>query len=343
MATAIESGIGALNYGRQTAKGTKATAATTTVGYNRPKWFDGTLAVKKTLGAEPYIDGQRFASPSMYTDRVGGMVGTPIIQAQPENVGLFYAAVLGVDTVTGGADPYTHTITSAGTSGHWGTWWQKVGSAVGPQREIYWDSKIAKLVDTCGRDQKNMHLALDVMALLAGEIFTVDPAKTEDTSDPYLWTEVTGTVTFDGTVVSEVSEESIEVDTGMEAFYGDDIKPAQLIEKKGSITRTLTSIITDATLAKYRLAIWNNATPSLGDTPVKNVFYAAVSTLYTRSATRTVTKTTPKVAVKPDDMSVGALREGGAIPITFGGDCLKSGGTPALSVVALSGDTTTYA
>ena len=50
MAIAIESGIGTLNYGRQTAKGAIATAATTAVGYNRFKWQGGALAPKKQLG-----------------------------------------------------------------------------------------------------------------------------------------------------------------------------------------------------------------------------------------------------------------------------------------------------
>lgn len=343
MATAIESGIGTLNYGRQSAKGTPATAATITVGYNRPKWFGGALAAKKGLGQEEYVDGQRFASPSVFTDRVGGPVGAVIVQAQPENAGLFAAAILGVDVVTGGADPYTHTITSAGTSGQWGTWWQKVGSAIGPQREMYSDSKIKSLKLTAGAAQKVMHYDLDILSLNPAEVFGTDAAKTEDASDPYLWTEVTGTVTFDGTVDTDVNEETLEIDTGMEAYWGDDIRPAQLIEKKGSIVSTVKSIITDTTLAKYRKAVYNNVAPANGTKPVKDVFYAALATVYTRSATRTLTITRPRIAVNPEDMIVAPQPEGGPIEIAFGGACLKSGATSAVTIVALSADATTYA
>jgi hypothetical protein len=343
MATVIESGIGALNYGKQAAKGTMGVAATTTVGYNRPKWFDGILSAKKTLGEEPYIDGQRFASPSVYTDKVGGQVGQVIFQVQPENAGLYMAQILGVDVVTGGADPYTHTITSAGTTGAWGTWWQSVGSAVGPEKGVYWDSKIAKLMLTVGREQKNMHYALDIAALNAAEVFTTAPAKTEDTSDPLLWTEVTGAVTFDGTVDSEANEEAVEIDTGMEPYWGDAISPVQLVEKKGTIVRTIKSIVTDATLLKYRKAVYNNTAPAARDRPVKDVFYADVRTVYTRSATRTMTINTPRVAVRPEEMAVGAQREGGEIEISFGGACLKNGATPALSVIVLSAESASYA
>lgn len=343
MSVVIESGIGTLNYGRQSGKGTKATAATTTVGYNRPKWFGGELAAKKTLGSEGYVDGNRFASPSQYTDKIAGEVGTITVQVQPENCLLYAAAILGVDNVTGAGDPYTHTATSAGTSGHWGTWWQKVGSAVGPQREMYWDSKIGKLSMKTGSDQKTIHYEMSIMAIEAAEVFTTDAAKTEDDSDPYLWTEVTGAVTFDGDVIGDVSEETLEIDTGMEAWYGDDIKPAQLIEKKGSIMSTLKTITTDVTLGKYRKAVYNTDTPVAGDKPVKDVFYAELETVYTRSATRTLTITRPRIAVNPADMAVGALPDGGPMELMFGGECLKDGATAALTMVALTADATTYA
>lgn len=343
MTTVIESGIGTLNYGKQAAKGTKAVAATTTVGYDRPNWFDGVLKSGKGYGEEPFIDGQRFASPAVYTDKLGGDVGELTVQVQPENAGLYAAQILGVDTVTGSADPWTHTITSAGTSGAWGTWWLAVGSAVGPEKAVYWDTKIGKLMLQVGRDQKTMHYALSIMALKPAEVFTTSPAKAAVTTDPYLWTEVTGAVTFDGTVDSEANEETLEIDTGMDGYWGDDIFPAQLIEKKGTIVRTISSIITDATLLKYRKAIYATTTPTAGTLPVKDVFYAAASTVYTRSATRTMTITTPRVAVRPDDMEVGARREGGEIPIQFGGSCLKSGATAALTIVVLSGESGSYA
>lgn len=343
MATVIESGVGFVKYGRQAAKGTIAVAATTTVGYNFPRLLSTNLKSGKTHGREEYVDGQRFASPSVFTDRVGGAVGSLSVQVQPENAGLYAAAILGVDTVTGASDPYTHTITSAGTSGQWGTWWQKVGSVIGPVRQVYWDSKIAKLTMSAKTDQKVMHYDLDIVAITAAQVFATDPAKTEDTSDPYLWTEVTGACTFDGTVNTDVNEEIVTVDTGLEPWYGDDIKPGQLIEKKGSITRTLKTIVTDDTILKFNKALYNTTTPSTGDVPVKDVFYAAMSTVYTRSATRTLTYSSPKIEVDPAEMMIAPLTEGGPLELNFGGSCLKDGATAALTVVALSADATTYA
>jgi hypothetical protein len=342
MALVIESGIGTLNYGKQSAKGTKAVAATTTVGYNQPKLRDGQLSAKKTLGSEEFIDGRRFASPTIFTDTAGGAVGSPVIQAQPENAGLYFAQILGVDTSTGAGDPWTHTITSAGTSGAWGTWWEKTGVAVGPNREVYWDTKIAKLTMECGVQQKPMHLTMDLLALVPAEVYVTDPAKTQDLTDPFLWTEMTGAMTFDGTVISEVEGEVLEIDTKMEPFWGDNILPAQLIEKKGSIVRTINTIVTDATLQKYYKAVYNNTAPGAGTQPVKNVFQASVTSIYTRSATRTLTVTTPSLAVDPANLSVDPQPEGGKIPLSLTGMCQISGASPALTVIALTGDSSSY-
>lgn len=344
MATVIESGIGQVNYGKQSAKGTIAVAATTTVGYNRIKHVGGGFRDGKQLASEEYSDGNRFGSPTTFTNFVGGAVGTVMLQAQPENIGLFYAQILGSDVVTGASDPYTHTITGSNTGGTWGTWWQKLGSAVGPERQAFWDSKISRLVDNAPRERNVRHLELDVAALNAAQVFTTDPGKTEDTSDPYLATESQGAMTFDGTVIAEVSDSICEVNTGITPFFGDAITPAQLIEGKGSITRSFSSIVTDETLLKYHKAIYNTASPSAGTVPVKDVFYANISQVTTRSATRTATVTTPRVAIDPTEFpAMTPLPEGGELAIPFGGRALKSGATPPLTVIVLSADATTYA
>lgn len=343
MATTIETGIGAVNYGKQSAKGTKATAASTGVGYNRLKHVGGGLKAGKTLGNQEYSDGNRFSSATAWVDKVGGDVGSVTLQAQPENIGLFYAQILGSDTVTGASDPYTHTITVSNSGGAWGTYWQKLGSAVGPVRQMFWDAKIAKLTQNSPRDRNAVNLELDIKALKCGEIYSTDPAKTEDTSDPYLLTEASGALTFDGTVISEIEDSIVEIDCGTEVFWGDDEAPLQLIEKKGIITRSVEAIVTDDTLAKYNKAIYGTATPTAGTLPTGDIFAPSVSQVFTRSATRTATITTPKVYVNPEDFEAMAPQpEGGKMGIKFGGQCVKSGGSAPITVVVLSADATAY-
>ena len=344
MATVIESGIGSINFGRQSAKGSPATAATTTVGYDQPKWAGGHLSPNKKLGNAEFIDGQRFGSPSTYTDSVGGEVGSLSLQLQPENAGFYAASILGVDTVTGSADPYTHTISSnGGTSGSWLSVWQKVGSTVGPERQLYSDAKIAKFALSSSFGDKVLKGDLDIQALTAAKTFATDAAKTQNSSDPYFHTEATGSFSIDSTVVNEITDSVLEIDTSMKPFYGDDVAPAQLIEGKGLITRSMKSIVTSDTLGLFRKAVYNTASPSAGTGPSASVFYAAMTQTYTRSATRTLTITTPRVAIDPSTMDVSPRPEGGEIELTLGGTALKDGATAALTVVALSADATTYA
>lgn len=346
MATVIESGVGLNNYGRQSAKGTKATAATTSVGYNRLKMVSGGLAGRKVLGSQNYADGNRFSSPTNFVNYVGGGVGSVTFQAQPENIGLFYAQILGSDTVTGSADPYTHTITPNNNGGSWGTWWQKLGSAVGPERQVFWDSKVSTLTQSSPRDQNVVNLELAVVALKVAEVYTTDPAKTEDASDPYLLTESTSGLTFDGTVIQEIEDSIVTIDAAIEPFWGDDVEPLQLIEGRGDpgISRSVEAIVTDDTLAKYRKALYDSATPTAGTRPGNVVFAPAVSQVFTRSATRTATITNPKVAINPEDFEAMSMQtDGGKKTIRFGGQCLKSGGSPQITVVVLSGDATSYA
>lgn len=341
MAVAIESGIGTLNFNKQAAKGTMATAASTAVGTNRPRLYEAGLKPNKVLGSEEYVDGQRFASPSQFVEKTGGEVGSVAIQVQPENAGLYYAQLLGVDTVTGASDPYTHTITSAGSAGGYGTWWETTGVSVN-DKEVFWDTKIAKSTFEAGVDQRVAHHSMDLMSLKPGEVYTTAPTKTEDATDPYIWTEVIGAVSIDGTVINEVEGETLEIDTGMEPFWGDSQEPLQLIEKKGKITRSVKSIVTDATLLKYNKVIYGVTAPTAGTRPVATVMYFALDTKYTRSASRTLQITTPRVAVDPSEMAIDPQREGGKIELMFGGECLKNGATPALTIVALSADATTY-
>lgn len=341
-ANPIESGVGLLNYRSQASRGTIAAAASTAVGTARPRWVGGGLQAHKKLASEEYVDGNRFGSPSTMTDMLDAAAGTLTIQAQPETAGLFFCQILNSDVVTGASDPYTHTIASnVAAAGEWGTWWQESGATV-KQREAYYDAKIAKLAWSIGASQNFAHMDMDIMALKLGEIFTTVPTKTEATTDPFIWPEITGSCVIDGLTLTDVEEDLLTIDTGMEAFYGDSHEPAQLIEKKGTIVRSVKTIVTDQTLQEYNKTIYGTTSPTAGTRPVKTVLYAGIQTVLTKSATRTLTINTPNVAIDPADMAVFAQPDGGKVEISFGGNALKNGATAQLTVTALTADATGY-
>lgn len=343
MPTPLDSGIGNLWMAKQTALGTiAATAAASSV---QGRWVSGSLRAGKALGSEEFLDGNRWGSPQLYTDKIGGEVGSPTFQAgYNSHTGSVWGWLLGIDVVSGAADPYTHTLTSAGTAGAYLTARQKVGSAVGPSRQAYWDAKISKLMFEIGQDQNVGHLTPTLMALTAAEVGSLtDPVAAIDAADSMVWAEVTGAVTFDSVALGEAHGEVVELDTNMESYYGDNVLPMALIEGKGTVQRTVRTIVTDATLALFNKAIYNTATPSIGTKPVAAVYNAACTTIYTRSATRKITITTPKIAVTADNMTVAPSPTGGKIDLEFSGQCLSTAGTPALTVIMLTGDAASYA
>lgn len=347
MGQALDSGTGNLWYTKQGAKGTKATPGVTVLD-SKPKWFDGQLDVNAVDGMEEYTDGNRWGSPSVYRDNVLGDLGSLTIQAQPYTASLFLAQLCGKDSVSGATDPYTHTITSAGTAGAYGTWWQKTGENVGPLREAFYDTKIGKLTMTCSEKQNPMHFELGILGLNM-ETFLVDPTQTENTDDPFYFPEstVTGTsqVVVDGMTLSEVNEEVLELDTGMEAWTGNDIKPNQLVEKKGTIVRAIKGIVTNETLKKYSKAVYGSeaAITEAGKTPANKALTAVIKNKYEKSASRSITIENPKVEIDPKNMKIGAQREGGPVAIEFGGQCLKEGATPAFTAIVLNAAATTQA
>lgn len=341
MGAPIESGIGGLWMAKQSALGTIAT--TSAASMQRLRLQAGSLVPNKTDASEEYVDGERYASPTMFVDKVAGEVGSPTIQAQNDTAALFFAVTLGSDTVTGSSDPYTHTITSAGDAGTYVTFYQESGATAVHSLEAYWDAKVSKLMMEVGQDQKVMHLTPSVLALTGGQVVSAVPTTADDGTDPYVWTEVAGSVTIDSTVIAEVEGETLEIDDGTTPFYGDSVSPAALIGGKGPITRTMKSIVTSDTIDFYNQAIYGTASPSAGDTPTNDIYYADIETVYTRSADRSITITTPKVAIKSDDMNLSPQAEAGKKELMLGGPCLKDGSTAALTIVVESGKSTSLA
>ena len=336
----IESGIGTLHIGKQTAQG--SVKATGDAGWQRVKWAGGELRAAKEIGSEEYVDGQRFGSPAMFTQKAGGEVGTVEVQAQIGSTAAMWAWLLGSDTVTGGSDPYTHTITSAGTAGSYVTLRKKVGANVGPVREVYWDAKFSRGSWNAGGDQMVAHSEFDVMALKAAEFSLTDPATAETTDDPVVWTEVDGQAKLNTVQLDEISGETVEVQTNMEPFWGDAVLPAALVEGKGEITRQMRTIVTAETIKQLYNAIYGTQTPTGGTTVTNTVINLDMDTKYVRSASRDWRIWTPRVAVDPADMRVSPLPEGGAVELVFSGRCRIDGANPALTHVVRNGDSTSY-
>lgn len=339
--TPIESGVGGVWLAKQPAAGTIAPPAQAGTVKLR-KTGDDALKAGKVHGQEEYVDGESFANPVIFVDAIGGPIGSQTFQAQIETAGLTLAVCTGVDTVTGIAPDFTHTITTSTVQGPMVTMRQKTGVTVGPWRDAFWDARIGKWTWNCGQDQKTAHAMIDLLALKAGDVFAVDPTAADSGTDPFRWEEVEGSITIDGFVYNEIEGETIELDRKLDVHRGDSVAPKAYVPGKGTVMRSFTTLVTDNVLTLMRTALWGSATPADGTSPTKTVKYISLSTKYTRSATRSLQIDTPKVEMKTDDFEVSPRTSGGKIPVTLGGQCVKNGATPHLTAVAKTGDATSY-
>lgn len=336
----IEAGIGQAWLGKQAGLGT--VKPTSDSNYIVPRWTGGEIGPNAVNGSEEYVDGLRWSSPAIFRDTAGGQVGTLEYQAQVETTGQAWAWQLGSDAVTGGGDPWTHTIDTNGTFVPYVTLRKKVGANVGPLREVYIDSRVSKTVWTCSQSQNVAHLAVDIASLVPAQFALTDPAQAAAAADPINWTSVTGQVVLNGVTLPEVSGETITADLGITPYYGDSVSPAALVEGKNAPQRVLDAIVTSTTLIQVYSSIYGTQTPTGGTNVSSTPTFASMVTKYQFGANRDVTYTSPRVELDPSSFKITPSPTGGTLALSFGGNCLKSGATAALTIAVRNGDSASY-
>ena len=246
--------------------------------------------------------------------------------------------------MTGAPSDYTHTITTSAANGSNQTYYQKVGSAVGPWRNTFWDARVNKLTFTCGQDQKVAHIMENIFAMKAASWYTTDPVATDSGTDPFNWNEVTGSILVNSIAQPEVESETFELDRKINVHRGDSAAPICFVPGKGEINRSMSALVTDNNIPIIKQILYSTTSPTAGTAVSTTVSSIPMVSVYTRTAVRSLSITTPLVACDPNDFEIGPRAEGGKIPITFGGRCLAStpGGT-LCTIVAKTGDATSYA
>ena len=344
---AIESSAFTLWAGKQTARGTPVAAADKLL-----RQADGGLGIARNFGNEQYGDGARFSNAVDFTDTVMGS-GEPVVQMQPGAGAWLVAQSLGTDTLTGAGPTYTHTLTPANAGGRWLTVWKKVGVAVGPVRQKFNDTRIGQLALSCSAGSKVMHGTASLLSVDPGEVFTTDPVRTDDdasnaTDYPFLWTEATALWNIDGGgagAIADVNEWNLTINDNLDAWYGDDIRPATLVPGRGVVTLSLTLGVTDQVLPKFNLVHYGTASPTSGTKPVKTIYSGSLDVTFTRGSAgtlRSLRVEVPKVNYSPGDLTIEGQADGGAITIGLAGEARITGANPMVRVTAVNTDSAAY-
>jgi len=320
----------------------KQASAGTLLAYNSSAIFALPAATMemipyKETANQDFMDGSVIANAQTYVKQVGGVVGGFSCLAQPDVVGRLLAIMFNDDTVSGTNPNYEHLITSDGDFDTWATLFQRLGDGTHSMLQAFGDIKMQNVQLTFGGGQDGgaMIQVSDALSINAGEYKATEPTAAVSSTDKAVeWANVEGTIDINGSTITTVNGESLLLNREYDIKTGDSPYIKSLIGKKGVITRSFDTYLSEETLPILKNALYGTTTPSAGDEITANVVEISAETTYTTEANRFITISTPKILVNVQDM-VGELKgdvDGGSIDMTIGGICVTDGTDPAVSV-----------
>lgn len=313
---AMESRVEGVWFAKQTAKGSAAaTPSALTQGVPTHK-VGGDVNVNRNDNSENYSDGTRYGSALDFVDTIVGE-GSNVAQGQPGVAAYLTYLMAGQESVSGGSDPFTHTITPASAS-FWFTCWKKVGATVGPLRQRFVDSKMTSLRVEGSSANKVVKLTPGFTSLTS-DIFTTDPTVVEENVNAFLYTEGIGRFNIDGTNYSGHSSFAIVLQDSVAPWYGDDVVPFDVTFGVAAVTIEGVTLLVDATgLQFYNNQIYGSTTPAFGAAPLKTIPALGTYTVdLQRGANRQLKFNFLHVHWAPD-MAIAGNPDGGPIELALG-------------------------
>lgn len=315
--TNIEARVEGIWFAKQSTKGTPATIPSAlTQGVTGHK-VGGDVNVNRNDGSENYSDGTRFGSALDFVDTIVGE-GSPVVQGQPTVAAYLVYLMNGQESVTGASDPFTHTSTPAAGS-FWFTSWKKVGSTVGPLRQIFSDCRMTSLRLEGSSANKVVKLTPGFTSVTPGNTYTTDPTVPDEAINAFLYTEGIGRFTIDAQVYSGHSSFAIVLSDSVSPWYGDDVIPFDITFGVPAPTIEGVTILVDSTgLAEYNQQIYGSSAPASGTPPLKTIpTLGSYIVDLQRGANRQLKFTAPSVHWAPD-MAIAGNPDGGPVELSMG-------------------------
>lgn len=250
-----------LAFAKQTARGTAATTA-----LFRIPLLGGTVMPRRDVGTLEETGISRLRTQT-YLSQVG-VEGEPEYAARPAAIGLLLYALLGAKSVTGAADPYTHTFTDA-TELPWLTFWRQIENL---KYEKFVDCRINQLVLTSEAGQP-LRAALTVAGLdphhLASATYATEVAVSEESGSPFMHYDGQGALKVENVVIASIEKIVVTINNQNSFAQGDSHKGYDLPEGLIDATVETTALIEDA--AEYNRFHYGSATPADGAAATKDV------------------------------------------------------------------------
>lgn len=316
------------------------TARTTggAVAVKKLKKVGGGININRDDGSENYSDGMRFGDATDFVNSIVGN-GNPVAQATPDVLAYLAWLILGSETVTGAADPFTHVAVPSESGGLWSKWWKKVGVNVGPLRQIADECRMTSLRIEGSSANKVVKLTPTVISLKAGEVFTTDPVVVALDEVPMNYTEGKGRFNIDGTVYTEHSSFAIVINDNVAPWYGDDVFPEDITFGVATVDIEGVTLLVNADgLARYNSQIYGSAAPAAGTLPLSTIPALGSYTVdLQRGANRQIKIEVPGVKWSPD-LAIEGNPDGGPVELALAGQARKSGANPMIRITTKNAD-----
>lgn len=343
MATPLSTVHGPLYIGRQDNQGTPAT------DFKKYHRVSGKVYTKKDISAAEWLDGSRYADSFDYTSSIE-VAGQFTVHGSADAIASLVAYALGDDVITGSSQPWTHTINPALTVPY-----LTVVTALGedPVNQVleHYDVQITSLAIEGTADNDVLTAQVEVIGIHPGKVRASEPTAVSESEEPLLHYNAEDNFVLaglnSGNEVKTVNQAKVTISNGIEAYYGDSVRPVALVAGRGEITVDFTLLCDDETLPLLNSFYYGTATPSAGDEPTADVFKEGYSVTYGRgsgSSERSVSFEIPELVYKIEEYPE-ASSDGKPVEIAATGNArVEEGSTAAdiITVTAQTADDTSY-
>lgn len=290
----VASNIADIAWAIQTAKGTPATSST-----NRAWLAGGDQPHSNRVKADfEETTGNRMRYDS-FTSTVDVM-GSPELFVMPLSIGSLLYGVLGAKSVTGAADPYTHTFVPANTLPYF-TFWRMLANG---HFETFTDCVISHL-KIHGEYGQPLRVTPTIMGLAPSYLTAAEATAAVEKTNRFMHRDASAAYLIEGVAYRCLRSFDLDIDNGAQIIGADSLTPCDVSVGLLSAQATFDALVEDFSLwkrleyaasAPSNAALVTDAVLELVGSP------AGIDWTWTRVAvTRTLEILIPRVQVAPFD------------------------------------------
>ena len=245
----VAGNVANVHFNFQTAQGTPAAA-----GAYACRLAGGGLVLG--TGENAYFEettGAQMRSDAYAVERHGA--GNPEIFARVKAAAALLFAILGTDTPSGSADPWTHVLTHADAL-PWLTWWSHLG---GSDYEEVSDTKLSQLVIS-GESGQPIRLAATVEGIRPRHQTAAEATTTIESGAAPVFYNGDGALPLEGAPVALIGSFTCTISRNVTRIMGDGLTPVDLAEGLYTVEWQIGRLWASAALRKR--VLFGSASPS---------------------------------------------------------------------------------